>query len=183
MVKMKKAIFGGSFDPPHVGHLEIIKQALTSLDVDELIVVPAFLNPFKSESFAPASLRHKWLKSMTKELKGVTVSSFEIDQKRAVASIETIKHFMDSQDTIYFIIGADNLQGLPKWKNFEELDEIVTWVVATRSGIKIPPKYLSLNVNKDISATELREQVNEAYLDKSIADEIITYYKNASLKS
>ena len=175
---MKKAIFGGSFDPPHIGHLDIIKQALSSLDVDKLIVVPAFLNPFKSKSFAPASLRLKWLKAMTQELKGVEVSSFEIDQNRAVASIETIKHFMNGADTIYFIIGADNLQSLPKWKNFEELDKIVTWVVATRDGIQIPSKYISLNVNQNISATELRDQVNEAYLDRNIANEIVTYYKD-----
>ena len=178
MVTMKKAIFGGSFDPPHIGHLEIIKQALASLDVDELIVVPAFLNPFKSKSFAPADLRLKWLKAMTKELNGVVVSSFEVDQNRAVSSIETVKRFMNDTDTIYLIIGADNLQALPKWKNFKELDKMVTWVVATRDGINIPDKYIRLDVNQDISATELREQVNEAYLDKSIADEIITYYKD-----
>lgn len=178
MVKMKKAIFGGSFDPPHIGHLDIIKQALSSLDIDKLIVVPAFLNPFKSKSFAPADLRLKWLAAMTKELKGVEVSSFEVDQNRAVASIETIKHFMDGDDTVYFIIGADNLQSLPQWKNFEELNKIVTWVVATRDGIEIPPEYISLDVDQNISATKLREQVDEAYLDKNIADEIVTYYKD-----
>ena len=93
MVKMKKAIFGGSFDPPHSGHLDIIKQTLASLDVDKVIVVPAFLNPFKSKSYAPASLRLKWLQTMTKELENVEVSSYEIDQNRAVASIETVNHF------------------------------------------------------------------------------------------
>ncbi len=178
MVTMKKAIFGGSFDPPHIGHLEIIKQVLTSLDIDKLIVVPAFLNPFKSKSFAPAELRLKWLKAMTKELENVEVSSFEIDQNRAVTSIETVKHIQNDGDIIYLIIGADNLQSLSAWKNFEELDKLVTWVVATRNGISIPDKYITLDVHQDISATELREQVNEAYLDKSIANEIITYYKD-----
>ncbi len=175
---MKKAIFGGSFDPPHIGHLEIIKQALTSLDIDTLIVVPAFLNPFKSKSFAPADLRLKWLSAMTQELNDVEVSSFEVEQNRPVTSIETVKHFMNKGDTIYFIIGADNLESLPQWKNFDELDKLVTWVVATRNGITIPDKYVTLDVNQDISATALREQVNEAYLDKSIAKEIITYYKD-----
>jgi len=177
MVKMKKAIFGGSFDPPHIGHLEIIKQTLASLDVDELIVVPAFLNPFKSKSFAPADLRLKWLRAMTKELQGVKVSSFEVDQNRAVSSIETVKHFRDDDETIYLIIGADNLHALSKWKSYETLNEIVTWVVATRNGIKIPEKYINLDVNQNISATELREQINEAYLDKNVAQEVIDYYK------
>ncbi len=175
---MKKAIFGGSFDPPHIGHLEIIKQALTSLDIDTLIVVPAFLNPFKSKSFAPADLRLKWLRAMTHELNDVEVSSFEVEQNRAVTSIETVKHFMNEGDTVYLIIGADNLSSLPKWKSFDELDKSVTWVVATRDGITIPEGYITLDVNQDISATALREQVDEAYLDKSIANEIITYYKD-----
>ncbi len=179
MVKMKKAIFGGSFDPPHIGHLDIIKQALSSLDIDKLIVVPAFLNPFKSKSFAPAELRLKWLKAMTKDLKDVEVSSFEIDQDRAVTSIETVRHFMDDTDeNLYFIIGADNLQSLHKWKSFEELNKMVTWVVATRDGITVPPEFITLDVRQNISATRLREQVDKAYLDKDIADEILTYYKD-----
>ncbi len=179
---MKKAIFGGSFDPPHLGHLEVIQQAITSLNIDELIVVPAFLNPFKSKSYAPASLRLKWLKAMTEEIKPVRVSSYEIDQNRAVASIETVKHFKDSDD-IYLIIGADNLETLSSWKDFKELDEMVTWVVATRDNIKIPSRYINLNVNQNISATQLREQVNEAYLDKSIAKEILDFYQNKDIKN
>jgi len=178
MVIMAKAIFGGSFDPPHIGHLEVIKQAITSLNIDELIVVPAFLNPFKSSSFAPADLRLKWLKSMTKEIKKVKVSSFEVDKNRAVASIETLKHFKQDKEEIFLIIGADNLNSLSKWKDYEVLNKMVTWVVASRDGISIPSKYKTLEVNKNISATQLREQVQEAYLDKSIAKEIITFYKN-----
>ena len=180
---MKKAIFGGSFDPPHIGHLEVIQQAIRSLNIDELIVVPAFLNPFKSKSYAPAKLRLKWLTAMTEKMKSVRVSSYEIDQNRAVASIETVKHFKNSGDNIYFIIGADNLKDLSSWKNFKELDEMVTWVVATRDNIEIPPQYIKLNVNQNISATQLREQVQEAYLDKSIAKEILDFYQNKDIKN
>jgi len=179
---MKKAIFGGSFDPPHLGHLEVIQQTIISLHIDELIVVPAFLNPFKSKSYAPAHLRLKWLKAMTEDMPSVRVSSYEIDQNRAVASIETVRHFKNDDD-VYLIIGADNLKDLSKWKDFKELDEMVTWVVATRDNIKIPSRFISLNVNQDISATRLREQVQEAYLDTSIAKEILDFYQNKDIKN
>jgi len=179
---MKKAIFGGSFDPPHIGHLEVIQQAIKSLNIDELIVVPAFLNPFKSKSYAPAELRLKWLKAMTEKMESVRVSSYEIDQNRAVASIETVKHFKNGDD-IYLIIGADNLKDLSSWKDFKALDEMVTWVVATRDNIEIPSGYIVLNVNQNISATQLREQVQEAYLDKSIAKEILDFYQNKDMKN
>jgi len=177
MVIMAKAIFGGSFDPPHIGHLEVIQQAITSLNIDELIVIPAFLNPFKSNSFAPADLRLKWLKSMTKDINNVSVSSFEVDKHRAVASIETVKHFKHDNEKIFLIIGADNLQSLSKWKDYEELDKMVNWVVASRDDISIPQEYKTLEVNKGISATQLREQIQEAYLDKNIANEVINYYQ------
>ena len=173
---MAKAIFGGSFDPPHIGHLEVIQQAITSLNIDELIVMPAFLNPFKSSSFAPADLRLKWLKSMTKEIPKVSVSSFEVDKNRAVASIETVKHFKNSEE-LFLIIGADNLSSLSQWKDYETLNEMVTWVVATRDEIPVPSKYKTLEVHKDISATQLRKQVQEAYIDKKIANEVIHFYQ------
>ena len=173
---MRKAIFGGSFDPPHIGHLETIQQAIISLNIDKLVVVPAFLNPFKSKSEAPSHLRLKWLKEMTKEIPKVQVSSFEVDLNRPVASIETVKHFQDEDET-YFIIGADNLQKLSLWKNFTELDALVTWVVATRDDIEIPKEYITLNVHQDISATQLRQSVNDAYLDNSVAQEIIDFYR------
>ncbi len=173
---MKKAIFGGSFDPPHSGHLEIIQQTIISLNIDELIVVPAFLNPFKSQSFAPADLRLKWLQEMTKGMPKVRVSSFEIDQHRPVTTIETVRHFKDDEE-LYLIIGADNLESLSKWKHYEELNKLVTWVVATRDDINIPKEYLRLEIDQKISATQLREQIDEAYLDKSIAQEIIDFYQ------
>ena len=173
---MKKAIFGGSFDPPHNGHLEIIQQTIISLNIDKLIVVPAFLNPFKSHYKAPTHLRVKWLKEITKEIPEVEVSSFEINLNRPVPSIETVRHFED-EDELYFIIGADNLEKLSLWKNFEELDAIVTWVVATRNNIEIPDGFITLNVNQDICATDLREGIKHAYLNEHVAQEIIDFYQ------
>jgi len=172
---MKKAIFGGSFDPPHSGHLQVIQQAIISLNIDKLIVVPAFLNPFKMGNKAPANLRLKWLKQMTADMPLVEVSSFEIDQNRAVASIETVEHFQD-EDVTYLIIGADNLQDLCKWKRFQELNKKVTWVVATRDEIAIPKNYIRLEVDEAISATQLRASINTAFLDKRVAQDILDFY-------
>ncbi len=60
--KVKYAIFGGSFDPPHLGHKEIIKRVLELKDVDMLLVVPTYLNPFKSNFSADAKLRLEWVR-------------------------------------------------------------------------------------------------------------------------
>jgi len=175
---MKKAIFGGSFDPPHLGHLEIIRQALLTLDIDELLVVPTFLNPFKSKSFAPATLRLKWLKDITNEFTNVKIDSFEIDKNRPVSSIETVQYVQETYkpDEIFLIIGADNLENLSKWKEFELLDKKVTWVVATRDGLNIPDKFIKLNVKKEISASELRDELQEEFITKNTLKDIEAFY-------
>lgn len=173
---MKIAIFGGSFDPPHLGHLEVIQQTIISLNIDKLIVMPAFLNPFKSQSFAPADLRLKWLKTMTKNMCKVEVSTFEIDQNRPVPSVETVSHFFKEQK-IYFIIGADNLKSLERWHRFEELDAMVEWVVASRDDLDVPKGYRQLHVDHDISSSELREKMNRNFLDPCVAQEIEHFYR------
>ena len=68
------ALFGGSFDPPHLGHYSIVHALLEIKEIDEIIVMPTYLNPFKDASFAPAELRLRWLKEIFKEERKVTVS-------------------------------------------------------------------------------------------------------------
>ena len=75
---MKKAIFGGSFDPVHLGHVEIVKKALKKPYIDEVIVVPNYLNPLKRSFCAPPELRLKWLRETFKNLPNVKISDFEI---------------------------------------------------------------------------------------------------------
>jgi nicotinate-nucleotide adenylyltransferase len=180
---MKKiALFGGSFDPPHRGHLAIVDEALQQLDIDELIIVPAYLNPFKSQSHAPASLRLKWLRAIFQNDPRVTVSDFEIAKNRPVPSIETVRHFSETSDHIYLIIGADNLASLTAWHEYETLDTMVTWVVARRDGIDVPEKYRILDTDHPVSSTQLRRHIERHALPQAVADEITAYYKETNAK-
>jgi nicotinate-nucleotide adenylyltransferase len=176
---MKKiALFGGSFDPPHAGHLAIVDEALRQLDIEKLVIVPAYLNPFKSHSHAPAALRLKWLREVFGGEERVEISDFEIARNRPVPSIETVRHFLEKAESVYLIIGADNLASLHKWHDFEALDALVTWVVATRGEIKIPECYITLDIDRPVSSTELRERIDHTALPRSVADEIAAYYKD-----
>jgi nicotinate-nucleotide adenylyltransferase len=119
------ALFGGSFDPPHIGH-EAIVNGLKSLDyIDKVVVMPTFLNPFKSAFFAPAELRLKWLKDMFLDFEDVEVSSFETDSKKKVPTIESVKYLLESYDKVYLVIGADNLHSLKQWYKYDELKEFI----------------------------------------------------------
>ena len=65
---MKIAIFGGSFDPVHLGHIEIVKKALKNFDINKIIIMPNFLNPLKHSFSAPPTFRLKWLKKAFKNV-------------------------------------------------------------------------------------------------------------------
>ena len=176
------ALFGGSFDPPHVGHLAIVDEALEQLDIEKLVIVPAYLNPFKSHSYASAEQRLKWLRAIYEGNDRVGISDFEIKKNRPVHSIETVRHFLEEAEEIYLIVGADNIASLEKWYAYEELDKLVTWVVARRDGIEIPERFMTLEIDKPVSSTDLRQQIEHTKLPESVADEIAAYYKENHAK-
>ncbi len=180
---MNIALYGGSFDPPHLGHLHVVHTALKTLDVEKVIVVPAFVNPFKSGTHAPAELRLRWLQKIFYDDKDVEVSDIEVCQNRAVKTVETVRQFTDSYAKIYFIIGADNLASLKQWHQFTELDKLVTWVVATRDKIEIDKHYIQLAVEHPVSSSELREEIKEEHLPKEVALEIKKYYEENHARS
>jgi nicotinate-nucleotide adenylyltransferase len=180
---MAIAIFGGSFDPPHTGHVAIVKKALQALPIDTLYVVPAYVNPFKSGTHAPAKLRQEWLERIFADEPRVEVSDFELKQERPVPTIETVQHFRQIDPSIFLIIGADNLDSLAKWERFEQLDSLVTWVVASRPGHEGSGMLRSLDTNVDISSTELRALEKTHLIPESVREEIEHYYKELKCKN
>ena len=150
------ALFGGSFDPPHIGHEAIVKALLNLQEIDKVIVMPTFLNPFKSHSHASPELRLRWIRDVFDGLQNVEVSDYEVKQNKSVASIISVKHLAKEYKKIYLVIGADNLASLHKWQNYKELQEMVTIIVASRDGIEIPQEFLTLNIDEKISSTQLR---------------------------
>jgi nicotinate-nucleotide adenylyltransferase len=175
---MKIAIFGGSFDPLHVGHVKIVDEALKSLHVDKLFIVPTYLNPFKTSFSAPAQKRLSWLKKVFQEYKKVEILDFEVNQNRAVPSIETVK-FLKSKykvEKIYLIIGSDNFKTLHKWTQYDELKTLVEFVIASRDEENTEKDLKNLPINVNISSSNLRENMNTSFIPKPIEDEIKRYY-------
>lgn len=174
---MKLALYGGSFDPPHAGHVAVVKEALHVLPIDSLIIVPASRNPFKNSVVANGTVRFGWLQEIFKPYDKVVVSDFEIKQNRSVYTIETVKHYAQQCDELYLIIGADNLEKLSQWHDFDLLNAMVHWVVATRDEIPIPENMIRLKVHVPISSTDIRSSATFLGLDSDIEKKIIPYYK------
>ncbi|MDA3055244.1 MULTISPECIES: nicotinate (nicotinamide) nucleotide adenylyltransferase [unclassified Campylobacter] len=183
---MRIALFGGSFDPPHAGHDAIVKEALSANLADLLVIMPTFINPFKSEFTAPPSLRLKWCQSLWGERENILISDYEISQNRKVATIESVKFLKQkfNPSQIYLIIGADNLAELEKWQNFEQLRDLVCFVIATREGASIPIKWANLpkiNINVKISSSSFRASL-KGEIPAQIKDEVINFYKGKKCK-
>ena len=174
---MKLALYGGSFDPPHAGHVAVVNKALEVLSIDKLIIVPASRNPFKPYAAVEGTIRYGWLKEIFRLYEKVEISDFEIAQQRSVYTIETVKHYAASCDELYLIIGADNLEKLSSWHCFDELNTMVHWVVATREGRAIPQNMIRLNIDVPISSTDIRTSLSSLGLESEIEKKILTYYK------
>ena len=158
---LKVALFGGSFDPPHFGHRAIIDSALRELSIDKLIIIPTFLNPFKSKSHLSAKERLALAKEHFSS-KYVEISNYEIEQKVATPTATTLRYFQNLYSVKYIIIGADNLSSIDKWHDFKWLNSQITWIVATRNGYCLDTSKLKdfkiLQVNANISSTEIRNK-------------------------
>ena len=181
---MKLALFGGSFDPVHLGHDSIVKMALSGLDIDKLIIMPTFISPFKSEFSAPPELRLKWIREIWGGLEKVEISDYEINLARPVPTIETVKYLYEKFkiEKFYLIIGADHLATLDKWHGYEELKNLVQFVIAKRNHIEIPRNLQKMDVHVDVSSSQIRHQRGLDELPSEIKDEIINFYQGLKMQ-
>lgn len=175
----KIALFGGSFDPPHSAHDKIVHEILRNLNIDLLIIMPTFINPFKKDFSAPPVLRLKWCKILWQDLPKTEICDFEVLHGRPIATIESVKFLKSKFPKIkkfYLIIGADNLKDLKKWQNYEELQNLTEFIVATRNDKKVSKHLKKININDNISSSLIRAGKFENIPEK-IKSEVIKFYK------
>ena len=179
---MQLAIFGGSFDPVHIAHEAIVNETIKELDIDKLLVVPTYLNPFKKSFNYEPKIRAQLLKKVFLNNPKVEICDYEIKQNRAVYSIETIKYLKNlyKPSKIYLIIGADNVKDLNKWYKIDELKSLVDFVVASRDGFISSDlaEFKSLKVNINISSTQLRDKIDLNFIPIQIKEDIINLQRN-----
>ncbi len=174
---MQLAVFGGSFDPVHIAHEVIVNEAIKELNIDKIVVVPTYLNPFKNSFHLEPRIREKLLRKVFFNNPKVDISDYEIKQNRAVYSIETIKYLKNlyKASKIYLIIGADNMKDLDKWDSIDELKSLVHFVVASRDGFINNDfvKFKNLKIDINISSTMLRDKIDLNFIPIQIKEDII----------
>jgi nicotinate-nucleotide adenylyltransferase len=174
---MKIAIFGGSFDPPHIGHEKIIELLLQSLDIDYIVVVPTYLSPFKKNSFLKPQDRLSLINLLFGDNKKIIVSDYEVNCGFAVPTINTLKYLSSKYDLtkVYLVIGDDHLDTLHRWDSYDELKDLVEFVVINRHNKQTIYKSLPLHI--DISSSQLRQELDLDYIPTKIKEEVTKYWK------
>lgn len=127
---MKVGIFGGSFDPVHNGHVGIARKAIASFGLDRLIVIPAAVSPFKTET--PPALSYDRLalvKAAFSDVPKVVVDDRELRRGGVSYAIDTVRQIAAEYPgaEITFLIGEDSVAGLPRWKEYAELVKLCTF--------------------------------------------------------
>ncbi|BAK74485.1 MAG: nicotinate (nicotinamide) nucleotide adenylyltransferase [Arcobacter sp.] len=178
---MRIAIFGGSFDPVHIAHVAIVEAALENLNIDKLIIVPTYLNPFKNSFYLKPEIRFELLTKVFQKFKKVEISNYEINQKKVSYTVDTVNYLnsLYQPTKIYFILGEDNIENLDKWYKINDLKKMVEFVVATRKGFESnkAKEFKILDINIDISSTLLREHIDMNYVPIEIKDDILNLKK------
>ena len=179
--KPTAAIFGGSFDPPHRGHQRIVEKAAALLDIDRLLVVPAYLNPFKSSSLASAGQRLLWCHTLFDTIPKVSVEDYEIKEGKSTRTSQSVKHFNIRYDVKYLIVGSDNLSTLTDWHEFEWLNNNLSWVIVNREGYALETEALRswhlLPLNEAVSSSDIREKRDMEDVDTKIENSVIQILK------
>ena len=120
---------------------------------------------FKSVSFFTTEERLSLSKKMFESSFRVKVNDYEIKEKKATPTSQTLVHLQQKYDVKYIILGADNLKNITQWNRFKWLNEQITWVIATRKGYEFDTSVLRsvklLEVNVDISSTQIRKKLND----------------------
>ncbi len=133
------ALFGGSFDPIHVGHLAIAEAARRQLGLDEVVFVPARRNPLKEhEPEVSAEDRYEMVRHALDASPGMRASRVEVDRAATSYTIDTLRAFAGTGVELSVILGADALTDVPRWREPEAVLALATLLVAKRPGAPDP---------------------------------------------
>jgi nicotinate-nucleotide adenylyltransferase len=167
---MKIGIFGGTFDPPHNGHLMIAEYVRDRLGLERIAFVPSWISPHKQDrQTAGAEHRIAMLQLAVASVKGAEVSDIEIARGGISYTVDTLTEFHKkwSECNLSLIIGSDNFREFGSWKDPEKILSLAQLVVMHRPGVEPPEAGTDSRVKSiivpeiRISSTGIRERIQK----------------------
>ncbi len=179
---MRIAVFGGRFDPPHIGHLQVAQAVLQSdKQIDQVWLVPANTHPWRKIQ-ASAQDRLAMLKLLQTDK--IKVSDIDISRGGETYTIDTVRILLqDKTNTYFWVCGIDQLKDFYRWKEYEELNRLIDFLVFPRKGYDekthLPPKFTLIKNNflpNDIASTVVREKIRKGEsLEGFVPQSVIRY--------
>ncbi|WP_217586770.1 nicotinate-nucleotide adenylyltransferase [Lentibacillus saliphilus] len=176
-------ILGGSFDPPHTGHLLIAEHVRDALELDEVWFIPTFVSPHKDTLQTSPNERLEMLDRAINENDQFKLSTVEMERQGTSYTVDTMTLLNErhSDTTFYFIIGADMVAYLPHWHDINKLTQLVTFVGVKRRGYELQTDYPIVQVDIpmiDISSTDIRQRIKAGKTIKYIVPHAVETYIN-----
>ena len=165
---MRLGIFGGSFDPPHIGHLLAAVDALEAMELDRIVFVPASLQPLKSAgASAPSTLRLEMVRLLVAGDARFDVDAVELERGGLSYTIDTLNAFARRfpKADRFFLVGTDALETFGSWREPERILEVAHLIVLRRPGFVAEPAQIPQGATAlvtrqvDVSSTEIRERI------------------------
>lgn len=185
---MKIGILGGSFNPPHLGHLLIAQQILDFTGIDAIWFLPAFKHTFDKPLAAVAD---RLAMTQLVKMPNMHVSTLEITHQLSGDTIELLPILKNKypKDIFTFIIGSDQLPMFEKWGSWEKLIKSIPFLVVPRAGYPLSPLYPQMQVlahelfiTTNISSSLVRSRIKKGLsVTHLVTDEVGEYIKKKGL--
>lgn len=184
----KIALFGGSFDPIHLGHIEIAKLAKTNFDLDRVDFIPAKQSPFKTKSsFFDSQKRLELIKKAIADFDSFAVADIELKRQEDLSySYLTVDDYVEKypEAELFWIMGEDAWSKIDQWKNIDAMKEKISFIVFSRDGTSPLDHLVSQdgfkahfinNIDLPFSSTHIKERMEQrdlSEIEKSIPQSI-----------
>ncbi|HWD41022.1 MAG TPA: nicotinate-nucleotide adenylyltransferase [Fimbriimonas sp.] len=193
---MKIGILGGTFDPPHDGHLAIARAAIEQLELDEVIFLPANQNPLKNRGHqTPAKARMEMVRRLVENEPNVAMSDIEITRGGKSYAVDTLSELQMAQPAEYwFLMGADTVKELTLWKAPQRLVKLCRLGVVSRPPHtdadvikRLPPELAAaIDIIKmptmPVSSTEIRDRLAQKRdVSALLPGRVLTYIRENKL--
>ena len=196
---MRIGLFGGSFDPTHIEHVNLVKSAIETLKLDKLIVLPAHTPPHKQgKTLTSDEIRLEICRLAFEDVGKVEVSSYEIDKGGVSYTFETCNYFRALYPTakLFWLVGTDMLRNFPSWKNPKQILENVTLAVCARAEksdwlkkeqeeffYRFQKQFVVIDYEgKDLSSTQIRIRAAAGEdISEFVGEKVANYLKTNGL--
>jgi nicotinate-nucleotide adenylyltransferase len=189
--KQRVALYGGTFDPVHQGHLEVAQKVAQLFEIEKVLFVPAQIAPHKLGKNVSSPLhRYAMLALATQGDARLFVSTFELDAPDRRYTVDTVAHFqkrLGESTELFFIMGADSWSEITTWREWERLLTMTNHIIVSRPGYEIGaarPEVrdrvldLRANVESMVESTRQNDGTKIFFTDVVMRDLSATYIRN-----